>query len=117
MEKSGPSNIKFLILLLTVSSNLLSSVKLNCSRNIYIFAAVMFSMVPRTRGQIHLPCSSEDDCKAIECQGGTAHCINRQCQCTTFQIKTITCFNNFDCLNKCGPKSSIHRCVNGRCSC
>ncbi|KHG04966.1 hypothetical protein F383_31543 [Gossypium arboreum] len=98
MEKSCPSNIKFLILLLTVSS-------------------MMFSMVPRTRGQIHLPCSSEDDCKAIECQGGTAHCINRQCQCTTFQINTITCFNNFECLNKCGPKSSIHRCVNGRCIC
>ncbi|XVF03106.1 hypothetical protein REPUB_Repub04eG0232300 [Reevesia pubescens] len=60
-----------------------------------------FSVVPGARGQINLPCNSEEDCKAIECQGGTAHCnLNiGQCQCSDFQTKLTSCSNGFGCNN------------------
>ncbi|XP_038994253.1 putative defensin-like protein 298 [Hibiscus syriacus] len=82
-----------------------------------IVSSMMFSLVQRGRGQVFIPCSSEEDCKAVDCHGGVAHCIKGQCQCTVFEIKALTCSNDFECHEKCGPKANNDICLNGHCLC
>ncbi|KAK8508016.1 hypothetical protein V6N13_055481 [Hibiscus sabdariffa] len=61
---------------------------------------MVLSMAPRARGQIFIPCTTEEQCKAIECRGGAAHCIKGQCRCTAFEDGT-SCSRDSDCDKQC----------------
>ncbi|KAK8979530.1 hypothetical protein V6N11_073527 [Hibiscus sabdariffa] len=77
---------------------------------------MVLSMAPRARGQIFIPCTTEEQCKAIECRGGAAHCIKGQCRCTAFEDGT-SCSRDSDCDKQCDPKVDNHICFKGHCLC
>ncbi|KAK8547093.1 hypothetical protein V6N13_099835 [Hibiscus sabdariffa] len=78
---------------------------------------MVLSMAPRARGEIHIPCTTEEQCKAIHCLWGAAHCIKGQCICPFLETKTISCSNNTDCVKKCDFGSNHPFCLNGQCHC
>lgn len=37
--------------------------------------------MPGVEAQVFLPCKSDEECKAISCGKGSAHCLKGQCHC------------------------------------
>lgn len=92
----------------------------------FFFSPVSFlSSMPGAEAEVSLPCSNNDDCKAIKCPKGNAVCIDHHCRCSIHAaaddhqaiLTEERCRSDEDCYRICPPQCVINRCDHQYCYC